>query len=439
MKSTLVVRLQTSLSKYRRPVQKHPESGPLTEVGPGSAAVTNSSGWAVRREGMRKMLIDNALCRGILCATFLSSILLADTIIIGQPPAHGTGDCDPFGCAGAFGLGTYQQVYASDAFSGPLTIVMLTFYDTQVLNNGVPDQGTYTLSMSYTGKSPGMLDLTNPSNNIGSNSQTFFTGKLPSPTIGPNGVRTLVFSGTPYSYDPATGNLLLTITVSAAVDQSPILYLDRAAYTAVTTNAYFGIVNGVPVSGGNDIGGLVTGFSTTALQVTGPESLPMASIGETYGPLTFTASGGTGGYVWSATGLPNGLQLSTSGVLSGTPASGSQGTYSPQFTVKDSSQSTTAVTMTLTVCGSLSVSGPLLLAPGIAGKSYGPVTFTASGGAGGYKWSATGLPNGLHLSQRGVLSGTPAAGTTGTYTPSFVVTDSRGYRAKVTRALVILL
>jgi Putative Ig domain len=385
-----------------------------------------------------QIMIQSMLCRGILCAAFLGSILQAGTVTVGQPPLTGTGNCDPFGCASYFGLGTYQQVYASTAFPGPMSIAMLTFYDTQVLNNGNPDQGTYTISLSYTPKSPGMLDLMNPSNNIGSNLQTFFTGTLPAPVTGPDGQRTLVFSGTTFSYNPADGNLLLTMVVSGPLDQSPHLYLDQSASTAATTNAYFGTVNGVPVSGGNDIGGLVTGFTTAELQITGPTSLPMGSVGEPYGPLTFTAGGGIGSYTWSATGLPNGVHFSMGGVLSGTPAAGSQGRYSPQFTVMDSSQSTATVTITLNICAGLEITGPLVLPPAAVGGSYGPVTFTAAGGAGGYTWSATGLPEGLRFSKRGVLSGTPATGSGGAYNPSFMVTDSSGYTAIVTRALVIL-
>jgi putative Ig domain-containing protein len=63
------------------------------------------------------------------------------------------------------------------------------------------------------------------------------------------------------------------------------------------------------------------------------------SIRGLYPPVCFpfTASGGRGSYSWSATGLPSGLIISGAGALSGTPVSGSQGSYNPQFTERDSS------------------------------------------------------------------------------------------------------
>ncbi|MEO8025568.1 MAG: hypothetical protein ABI823_03815 [Bryobacteraceae bacterium] len=48
--------------------------------------------------------------------------------------------------------------------------------------------------------------------------------------------------------------------------------------------------------------------------------LPVGGVSNAYGPVTLSVAGGTGGpYNWSATGLPVGLTLSTTGVLSGTP------------------------------------------------------------------------------------------------------------------------
>jgi sugar lactone lactonase YvrE len=49
--------------------------------------------------------------------------------------------------------------------------------------------------------------------------------------------------------------------------------------------------------------------------------------GTAYGPVQLSSAGGTGGTNWTATGLPSGVTLSAAGVLSGTPAFGSQGGY----------------------------------------------------------------------------------------------------------------
>jgi hypothetical protein len=382
-------------------------------------------------------MFNGALCRWVFCAAFIGTGLQAGTVVVGQPPLNGTGNCDPFGCPALFGLGTYQQVYASTAFPSPLTIATVSFYDTQVHSVGTQALGTFTLSFAYTSKAPGMLDLTNPSNNITSGSQTFYAGMLPNLATG-NGTPSLIVSGTPFAYNPANGNLLLTVVVSTPVDQPTLLYLDQAAATNLTTNAYFGVVKSGPVSGGNDIGGLVTGFASSSLLIAGPASLATGTVGMAYGPVSFTATGGTGGYSWSATGLPNGLTVNASGVLSGTPAAGSQANYNPQFTVTDSNNDTASVSLPLLVNpAALQITGPASLPAGAVGVAYGPVTFGAAGGAGGYSWSATGLPNGLSLSVGGVLSGAPAAGSQGSYNPQFTLTDSSHTTLSVTLPLPI--
>ncbi|VVB50912.1 Uncharacterised protein [uncultured archaeon] len=55
----------------------------------------------------------------------------------------------------------------------------------------------------------------------------------------------------------------------------------------------------------------------SVLQIT-TQTLSPAFTGKTY-TQQLTASGGTAPYIWSATNLPKGLALSSSGVLSGVP------------------------------------------------------------------------------------------------------------------------
>ena len=190
----------------------------------------------------------------------LSFSLQASSLVIGEPPLTATGNCDPFGCPGFFGLGTYQQVYTASAFPGAITISGLTFYSDQVQNGATPAGGTFDLSFSYTNKALGDLDTTNPNNNITSGSQEFFDGTLP--FLAQN---TLDFQGTPFAYNPADGNLLLTVTIIDPTDHIPTLFLDQSSMTNQTTNAYFGNSNG------GNTGGLVTGFTEVSSVVTTPE------------------------------------------------------------------------------------------------------------------------------------------------------------------------
>ena len=211
--------------------------------------------------------------------------LQASSLLVGDPPVLGSGNCDPFGCPAFFGLGTFQEVYSSSAFpTGQISINELTFFDYQVANGGVPGGGTYTLSLSYTSAAPGTLNLTDPNNNITSGSQTFYSGLLPGMVTVPGG-QILNISGTPFDYDPADGNLLLTVTLSGASNGAPPLYLDQAACgpqticppgsTVLTGQAYFGGMNG-----GNVIGGLITQFTyTNPLATPEPGSLLLAFAG----------------------------------------------------------------------------------------------------------------------------------------------------------------
>jgi len=222
---------------------------------------------------------------GVLYLVLANAVLHAGTLVLGNPPLKGTGNCDPFGCPQFFGLGTYQQVYLNTAFPGPIDINSITFYEGQVFNGaGVPG-GTYTLSFSYTSALPGGLSLSDPANNIGSGSQEFYSGALPALSVNPGG-NLLTISGVPFVYNPADGDLLLTVSVTNGLNPTPFLYLNEATCgpktlcpagsSVVSSNAYFGNLNGSPVVGGNDTGGLVTGLSyTSPTGQTTPEPVSM--------------------------------------------------------------------------------------------------------------------------------------------------------------------
>ena len=64
-------------------------------------------------------------------------------------------------------------------------------------------------------------------------------------------------------------------------------------------------------------------------------------------PLQLTASGGTPPYQWTATGLPTGLSISTSGLISGTPTV--RGTFTVTATATDSVGASGNTTFTWTI------------------------------------------------------------------------------------------
>src|SRR5581483_1092896 len=109
----------------------------------------------------------------VLCLVALP--VLADTIIIGNPPDPGAGNSFPFGSAYN---AEYQQVYSSSAFSGPIQITDLYLYNTQ-FNSGASStpSGTYTVNLSTTSAGVGSLSPTF-SQNIGANNTQVFSGSI---------------------------------------------------------------------------------------------------------------------------------------------------------------------------------------------------------------------------------------------------------------------
>lgn len=206
-----------------------------------------------------------------------------------------------------------------------------------------------------------------------------------------------------------------------------------ANYRAATVNNYFRA--GFTVSGS---GNSVPNITTT--------SLPAATQGSSYSQ-TLQATGGNGTLVWTlASGsLPAGLNLSSSGVISGTPS----GTGTSDFTVRvadsdgitgASDEDTQALSLQVAAANSVPNITTTSLPAATQGSAYSQ-TLQASGGNGALVWSlASGtLPAGLNLSSSGVISGTPSGSGTSNFTVRVADSDSiTGSTDEDTQVLSIL-
>jgi sugar lactone lactonase YvrE len=169
-----------------------------------------------------------------------------------------------------------------------------------------------------------------------------------------------------------------------------------------------------------------TGTLNCSITVNGPPTATCPTItavqGNAITNATLTGSGGVGGpYSFSATGLPTGLSISTSGVISGTPTV--NGTFPYTVTIKDSANNSGTLNCSITVNTQATASCPTITA--VQNNAITPVTLTASAGAGGpYTFSATGLPTGVSISSSGVISGTPTVN--GTFPYTVTITDKNG-------------
>jgi uncharacterized repeat protein (TIGR01451 family) len=172
---------------------------------------------------------------------------------------------------------------------------------------------------------------------------------------------------------------------------------------------------------------------------TGPALLfsapPSGEAGVAYSdPLSVT--GGTSPFTWSiASGsLPGGVTLNTStGLLSGTPTAAGTFNFSVKVTDSAALSDTKATSITIIPGPSLSFPTP---PPGWTHTLYNQ-TLTVSGGTSPYTWSlASGsLPAGITLNASGVLTGTPTA--TGTFSFTAKVTDALGQTATEATTLTI--
>ncbi len=155
-----------------------------------------------------------------------------------------------------------------------------------------------------------------------------------------------------------------------------------------------------------------------------PVTLPAGRAGDAYNQ-TLVASGTAGPYTFSITGgtLPSGMGLSSDGVLSGTPATFGTFNFTAKATDANGCMGTQNYGLTINPpCGAITIA-PATLPGGFTITAYNQ-TLTASGGAAPYTFTVIvgALPNGVNLSASGVLSGTPNA--TGTFTFTVKATDN---------------
>ena len=217
-----------------------------------------------------------------------------------------------------------------------------------------------------------------------------------------------------------------------------------------------GTVSGTPTTAGNYVIAMTIfdGVDTIyeqynlfvyAVNITSSGTLPNGTQNSAYST-TLTASGGAGGYVWTANCcLPNGLTLNGNGTISGT-ITANPGLYDFQVTATDSKNNSYSKNMAIDVVGSpivpmritnLTFNDPTL------GDHYGAVQSVCCGGTAPFTWTVKGLPPGLttepdssslrqNPSSPGSVQIYGIAQTAGTYNVEYTVTDKTGASTSVT-------
>lgn len=168
----------------------------------------------------------------------------------------------------------------------------------------------------------------------------------------------------------------------------------------------------------------------------GFEGMPDARVGETY-LFTANAFGGEGALTWNIIQglLPPGILFDpATGLFSGTPLDGSDGSYKLTIKVCDScfdgiQCDTVEVTLNVNPQEVTCNSPPAIMTSSITGGKEGaPYSFSlqAQAGEGLLSWAVDSgvLPAGVTLTPGGVLTGTPAPGTGGTNGQQYEFTAS---------------
>ena len=263
------------------------------------------------------------------------------------------------------------------------------------------------------------------------------------------GTQTVVFTIVPpipviSSAAVASGQtgVLLSPTYTIAASNSPTVFGAAGLPPGLTLNTSTGLISGIPTALGvfnvaltaqnaNPTPGTLALVFTITLgpPVITSGATAIGAVASVFAGYQITATNGpltSGGY--GATGLPAGLSVNASGLISGTPTVG--GTFNVLVTATNATSTSAAKAVVFTI----SQFAPVITSPSTAAGQTG-VTFsyqiTANNGtSNGFSFTGA-LPPGLTLNTTtGLISGIPTA--IGSFAPTVVASNGAGNGSQVT-------
>jgi hypothetical protein len=151
----------------------------------------------------------------------------------------------------------------------------LIFYNNNFLA-GTVESGNYIIDLSVTSAAVNGLNGSNLNNNIGANDVVIFDGALPAIS----GNELVIPLSTPYTYNSASGNLLMDVNASGLSGGTVYLDADNNGDAGGVFSREYTVCGGT--CGFDDNWGLVTGFTTSAATSTAvPEPSSLSLFGAT--------------------------------------------------------------------------------------------------------------------------------------------------------------
>jgi len=343
-----------------------------------------------------------------------------DTVTIDVPPVFTSGASATFtvGTAGSF-------VVTASGTPAP------TFSETGALPTGVTLTNTGTISGTPAAGTGGTYPITITAAN-GSNATQNFTLTVDQAPAITSANNTTFATGTAGSF---------TVIASAFPTAT---FSETGALPSGVTFSSAGLLSGTPGAGA---GGTYP-ITITASNGVSPNATQSFTLTVNQAPVFTSASsttftvGAAGAFIVAASGnpaatfsetgaLPSGVTLSSAGLLSGTPAAGTGGTYAITITAANGTNATQNFTLTVDQAPAITSANNTTFSVGTAGSFTATATGFPSPG-----FTETGaLPTGVTFSSAGVLSGTPAAGSGGTY--PITITASNGVGSNATQSFTL--
>ena len=233
------------------------------------------------------------------------------------------------------------------------------------------------------------------------------------------------------------GVAIADIQVSASGGRTPYAYSLTGAPSGISISSS-GLIRGTPTQTGSftvtakvrDADNRTASTLPFTIRVSAPLTVSRISDVEdatrnvAITSIQVAAQGGRRPYWYSLSGEPSGISMSGSGLITGTPTE--TGIFPLSATVTDRDGRTASAPFLVDVAAPLTVSS-IGNVSATQNRSITSIQVSASGGEPSYRYSLSGAPGGISVSNSGLITGAPTQ--SGSFTVKATVTDAGGRTA----------